>query len=74
VANVGVSMTAARAGVARAFAGVDAVEEPPSGRERELAAELRRARYADPDWHAGPWHDVTSGEVSAVLGESATSR
>jgi lipoate-protein ligase A len=74
VANVGVSMAAARAAVARAFAGVEAVEEPPSARERELAADLRRARYADPDWHAGPWHDVTSGEVSAVLGERATSR
>jgi len=74
VANVGVAMAAARAAVARAFAGADAAEERPSARERELAGELRRARYSDPDWHAGPWHDVTSGEVSAVLGERATSR
>jgi hypothetical protein len=74
VANVGVAMAAARAAVARAFAGADGAEERPSARERELAGELRRARYSDPDWHAGPWHDVTSGEVSAVLGESATSR
>lgn len=68
VANLGVPMEEARAAVVAAFAG-EAVEEPPSARERELAGELRRTRYAGRGWHAGPWHDVTSGEVSAVLGE-----
>ncbi len=74
VANVGVGMAAARAAVARAFAGEAAAEEAPSARELELGAELRRGRYADPEWHAGPWHDVTSGEVGAVLGEERPSR
>jgi hypothetical protein len=57
--------------VVAAFAGDGAAEEPPSVRERELADGLRRERYADAGWHAGPWHDVTSREVSAVLGEEA---
>jgi lipoate-protein ligase A len=74
VANVGVSMAEARAAVVRALAGDGAAEQPPSARELELAAELRRERYADRSWHAGPWHDVTSGEVSAVLGEERPSR
>jgi len=69
VQNLGVAMADARAAVAAAFAGEDAAEGPPSPREWELAGELRQARYADRAWHAGPWHDVTSGEVSAVLGE-----
>jgi lipoate---protein ligase len=68
VANLGVPMERARAAVVAAFAG-EAGEEPPSAREHELARELRATRYADRGWHAGPWHDVTSGEVSAVLGE-----
>ena len=71
VANLGVAMADARAAVIAAFAGDGAAEEPPSARERDLADGLRRERYADPAWHAGPWHDVTSGEVSAVLGEEA---
>jgi len=71
VANLGVAMADARAAVIAAFAGDGAAEEPPSARERELADGLRRERYADRAWHAGPWHDVTSGEVSAVLGEEA---
>jgi lipoate-protein ligase A len=71
VANVGVAMDAARAAVIAAFAGAGAPEEPPSDRELEAAERLRRERYGDIRWHAGPWHDVTSGEVSAVLGEDA---
>jgi lipoate---protein ligase len=71
VANLGVAMADARAAVVAAFAGDGAAEEPPSARERDLADGLRRERYADAGWHAGPWHDVTSGEVSAVLGEEA---
>ena len=74
VANLVVAMRAARAAVAAGLAGEGAAEEPPSAHEQELAAELRRARYADRAWHAGPWHDVTSGEVSAVLGEEPASR
>jgi lipoate-protein ligase A len=69
VANLGVPMADARAAVASTFAGEGVQEGPPSARERELAGELRLARYGDRAWHAGPWHDVTSGEVSAVLGE-----
>ena len=64
-------MADARAAVIAALAGDGAVEEPASARERELADGLRRERYTDVAWHAGPWHDVTSGEVSAVLGEEA---
>ena len=71
VVNVGVGMDVAHAAVVEAFAGKGAVEEPPSPRELELAAGLRRERYGDRTWHAGPWHDVTSEEVSAVLGEEA---
>jgi len=71
VANVGVAMAAAHAAVVEAFAGDGAFEESPSPRELELAAGLRRERYGDRAWHAGPWHDVTSEEVSAVLGEEA---
>lgn len=74
VANLGVAMGAAREAVVAAFAGAGVPERPPSPRERELAGELRRARYADPAWHAGPWHDVTSEEVSAVLGEELAPR
>jgi lipoate-protein ligase A len=74
VANLDVAMEVARAAVIAAFAGEEAAEEPPSARERELAGELRRGRYADPGWHAGPWHDVTSGEVSAVLGDELAPR
>ena len=62
-------MDAAHAAVVTAFAGEGAAQEPPSPRELELAGELRRERYGDRAWHAGPWHDVTSEEVSAVLGE-----
>ena len=71
VANVGVGMDAAHAAVVEAFAGKGAAGEPPSPRELELAAGLRRERYGDRAWHGGPWHDVTSEEVSAVLGEEA---
>jgi lipoate---protein ligase len=71
VANVGVEMDAAQAAVVAAFAGEGAAEEPPSPRELELAAGLRRERYDDRAWHAGPWHDVTPEGVSAVLGEEA---
>lgn len=71
VVNVSVGMDAAHAAVVEAFAGTGAAEEPPSPRELELAAGLRRERYGDRAWHAGPWHDVTSEEVSAVLGEEA---
>jgi lipoate-protein ligase A len=71
VVNVGVGMDVAHAAVVEAFAGKGAAEEPPSPRELELAAGLRRERYGDRTWHAGPWHDVTSEEVSAVLGEEA---
>lgn len=74
VANVGVSMSAARAAVAAAFAGEGAAAGPPSAREQELARGLRQGRYADRAWHAGPWHDVTSEEVSAVLGEERAPR
>jgi lipoate---protein ligase len=71
VANVGGGMDAAHAAVVEAFAGEGAVVEPPSPRELELAAGLRRERYGDRAWHGGPWHDVTPEEVSAVLGEEA---
>jgi lipoate---protein ligase len=71
VVNVGVGMDAAQAALVDAFAGTGAAGEPPSPRELELAAGLRRERYGDRAWHAGPWHDVTSEEVSAVLGEEA---
>ena len=74
VANVGIGMDAAHAAVITAFAGEGAAEEPPSARERELAADLTRERYGDRAWHAGPWHDVTSEEVSAVLGEEPAPR
>jgi hypothetical protein len=36
--------------------------------EREAAAELRRTRYEDPGWHAGPWAAVTPPEVEQLLG------
>jgi lipoate-protein ligase A len=36
--------------------------------ERASAAELLRVRYRDQAWHAGPWHDVTPGDVRSVLG------
>jgi lipoate-protein ligase A len=74
VANIGGSMTAARAAVTAAFAGEGAAAGPPSAREQELARGLRQGRYADGTWHAGPWHDVTSEEVSAVLGEEPAPR
>jgi lipoate-protein ligase A len=69
VTNVGVAMAAAQAAVIAAFAGDGAAEGPPSPRELELAASLRRERYGDRDWHAGPWRDVTPENVRAVLGE-----
>jgi lipoate-protein ligase A len=71
VANVGVEMDAAHAAVVAEFAGEGVAEEPPSPRELELAAGLRRERYDDRAWHAGPWHDVTPEGVSAVVGEEA---
>jgi lipoate-protein ligase A len=74
VSNLDVPMRDARTAVVAAFAGEEAVEAPPSARERALAMELRRTRYADRAWHAGPWHDVTPGEVSAVLGEELAAR
>jgi len=68
VANLGVGMDDAHTAVVGAFAGGEALEEPPSARERELVDTLRRERYDDRAWHAGPWHDVTSEEVTSVLG------
>jgi lipoate-protein ligase A len=34
----------------------------------ETAAELRRQRYDDPAWHAGPWAAATSAELQRILG------
>jgi len=36
--------------------------------EREAAEELRRTRYEDIGWHAGPWSAVTPREVEDLLG------
>jgi lipoate-protein ligase A len=36
--------------------------------EREAAIELRRTRYEDAGWQAGPWAAVTPPEVEEVLG------
>jgi lipoate-protein ligase A len=36
--------------------------------EREAAEELRRTRYEDAGWHAGPWAAVTPREVEELLG------
>ena len=72
VANVGVGMAAAHAAVVASLRGRQgAAEEPPSPRELELAESLRRERYDDRAWHAGPWHDVTPEGVTSVLGGDA---
>ena len=71
VANVGVGMAAAEAAVVEAFAGSTAAGEPPTPDELELAESLRRERYDDRAWHAGPWHDVTPERVTSVLGGDA---
>ena len=42
--------------------------------EREAADELRRTRYDDPAWHAGPWAAVTPPEVEQLLGGGRRSR
>jgi lipoate-protein ligase A len=36
--------------------------------ERDAAEELRRMRYEDAGWHAGPWGAVTPSEVKELLG------
>ena len=36
--------------------------------ERDAADELRRTRYEDAGWHAGPWAAVTPPEVEELLG------
>jgi lipoate---protein ligase len=71
VANLGVGMAEAQAAVVRAFAGGEVLEEEPSEHERGLVARLRRERYDDRAWHAGPWHDVTPEGVTSVLGGDA---
>ncbi|HYX87178.1 MAG TPA: hypothetical protein VE777_19590 [Gaiellales bacterium] len=68
VANLGGSTAAARAALVEAFAGRGAAPEPPTEDELARAAGLRRERYDDRRWHAGPWHEVTPAAVEAVLG------
>ena len=53
------------------LAGSAAAGEPPTPDELELAESLRRERYDDRAWHAGPWHDVTPERVTSVLGGDA---
>jgi lipoate-protein ligase A len=68
VALLGGDVGTATAAVIAALAAPGAPAAGLTGAERESAAELLRARYRDQAWHAGPWHDVTPGDVRSVLG------
>jgi lipoate-protein ligase A len=68
VALVGGDVAAATAAVIAALAAPGAQAGDLTAAQVESAAGLRDARYGDAAWHAGPWHDVTPGEVRSVLG------
>jgi lipoate-protein ligase A len=48
-----------------------AAECEPGAAVTSAAVRLRRERYGDPAWHAGPWDAVTPPEVREVLGPGA---
>jgi lipoate---protein ligase len=68
VANVGLDAAEAAGAIVAAFAGDEAVAEPPSADELARAGELRTGRYDDASWHAGPWGGVTPAAVGEILG------
>ena len=68
VTLVGGDVDRATQAVVSALAAPGARAGDLSAAERESAAELLRARYLDPAWHGGPWHDVTPDDVRSVLG------
>lgn len=68
VTLVGGDVDSATQAVVSALAAPGARAGDLSADERESAAELLRARYLDPAWHGGPWHDVTPDDVHSVLG------
>jgi lipoate-protein ligase A len=70
VTLVGGTVAAAEAALIEELAGRGASVCPPSPAEFERAAALRRDRYDDPAWHAGPWAAVTPAAVAAVLGRT----
>jgi hypothetical protein len=68
VALVGGDVAAATAAVIAALAAPGAQAGELTAAQGESAAALREERYRDHAWHAGPWHDVTPGDVRSVLG------
>ena len=69
VANIGGSAIAAETAIVAAFPdAVPIVTEAGDPVVAARASELRRTRYGDPDWHAGPWKAVIPAPVAALLG------
>ncbi len=67
VANVGGSVEAAEAAILHALApGADVAA--PGDEHAQAAAGLMASRYADREWHSGPWAAVTPPATAAVLG------
>ena len=68
VTAVGGTVAAAEAALIEELAGPGVSAAAPSPAELDRAAQLRRERYEDTAWHAGPWAPVTPPAVTAVLG------
>jgi lipoate-protein ligase A len=68
VALVGGEIDAAERAVVEALTAPGAEQSALTAAESETAARLLHERYLDPDWHAGPWADVTPDAVRSVLG------
>jgi lipoate---protein ligase len=68
VTLVGGGLDAAERAVVEALSAPGAERAELTAAESATAARLLRERYLDPDWHAGPWADVTPDDVRAVLG------
>jgi lipoate-protein ligase A len=68
VANIGGSVERAEAAVAEAFDADLTAAAGPSAVVDARASTLQRERYLDRAWHAGPWSEVCSPRVAALLG------
>jgi lipoate---protein ligase len=68
VTLVGGDVDAAERAVVAALSAPGAEHVSLTAAESRTADRLLRERYLDPEWHAGPWADVTPEAVRAVLG------
>ncbi len=68
VTLVGGDVEAAERAVVEALSAPGAARTALTTGESETAGRLLAERYLDPDWHAGPWADVTPDATRAVLG------